>query len=137
MGSRHGSLDTLKILLGRYYIFIKPVGRTDLDGRCCRVLNEAAHGGHLEVVKLLLDHPLLQADVHYNTNGFTPIMVAAEASYRKDNLGKKEAVIIFLLDRGARVSDAEYIWGSSLDPRTGEYTKKQMPILTALNFAAE
>ncbi|KAF5621135.1 ankyrin [Fusarium tjaetaba] len=137
VAARHGSLDALKMLLYHYSKFIKPDGRTNLDGRYCRVLNTAAHSGHLEVVKLLLDHPLLQADIHHNYNGYTPIMVASDACYCKDNLEKKEAVINFLLDRGARASDTEYTWGSSLDPRTGEYTKKQVPILTTLNFAAE
>ncbi|KAF4439076.1 ankyrin [Fusarium acutatum] len=118
VAARHGSLDALKMLLDHYSTFIKPVGRTDLDGRCCRVLNEAAHCGHLEVVKLLLDHPRLRADIHHNNNGLTPIMIAAEASYCKDNLKKKEAVINFLLDRGARASDA-------------------VPGLMTLNFAAE
>ncbi|PNP85406.1 hypothetical protein FNYG_01235 [Fusarium nygamai] len=137
VAARHGSLDALRMLLDHYSKFIKPAGRTNLDDRCCRVLNEAAHCGHLEVVKLLLDHPLLQADIHYNNNGFTPIMVAAEASYCKDNLKKKEAVINLLLDRGARASDAEYMWGYYLDPVTGESTQKQMPISMTLNFAAE
>ncbi|KAF5694731.1 ankyrin protein [Fusarium denticulatum] len=137
VAARHGSLNALKMLLDHYSAFIKPVGRTDLDGRCCRVLNTAAHSGHLEIVKLLLDHPFLQADIHHNYNGYTPIMVTADACYCKDNLEKKEAVINFLLDRGARASDAEYMWGYYLDPITGEGTQKQMPILTALNFAAE
>ncbi|KAL5593261.1 hypothetical protein FOBRF1_012363 [Fusarium oxysporum] len=137
VAARHGSLDALKMLLDHYSMLIKPAGKTDLDSRCCRVLNTAAHSGRLEVVKLLLDHPLLQADIHHNYNGFTPIMVAADASYCKDNLEEKEAVINFLLDRGARASDAEYIWDYSLDPITGESTKKQVPILMTLNFAAE
>ncbi|KAG4273411.1 hypothetical protein FPRO04_09775 [Fusarium proliferatum] len=137
VAARHGSLDALKMLLNHYSTFIKPVGRTDLDGRCCRVLNTAAHCGHLEVVKCLLDYPLLQADIHHNNNGFTPIMAAAEASYSKDNLDKKEAVINFLLDRGARASDAEYTCNYYLDPMTGVSTPKQMPILMTLNFAAE
>ncbi|PCD25238.1 hypothetical protein AU210_014346 [Fusarium oxysporum f. sp. radicis-cucumerinum] len=137
VAARHGSVDTLKMLLDQYSMFIKPIGKTDLDGRCCRVLNTAAHSGHLEVVELLLDHPLLQADIHYNYNGYTPIMVAADASYCKENLEEKESVINFLLDRGAHASDAEYTWDYSLDSVTGESTKKQVPILMALNFAAE
>ncbi|KAF5549418.1 ankyrin [Fusarium phyllophilum] len=137
VAARHGSLDALKMLLDHYSSFIKPVGRTDLDGRCCRVLNEAAHCGHLEVVKLLLDHPLLQADIHHNYNGCTPIMIAAEASYCKDNLEEKAAVISSLLDRGARASDAEYTWYYYLDPITGASTQKQVPIFMTLNFAAE
>ncbi|KAF5603863.1 ankyrin [Fusarium pseudocircinatum] len=137
VAARHGSLDALKMLLDHYSAFIKPVGRTDLDGRCYRVLNIAAHCGHLEIVKLLFDHPLLQADIHHNYNGYTPIMGAADACYCKDNLDKKEAVINFLLDRGARASDAEYMWRYYLDPITGEGAQKQMPIMTALNFAAE
>ncbi|KAI7758970.1 hypothetical protein LZL87_009965 [Fusarium oxysporum] len=139
VAARHGSLDVLKILLDHYSMFIKPTGKTDLDGRCCRVLNTAAHFGHLEVVKLLLDHPLLQVDIHHNYNGFTPIMVAADATYCKDNLEEKESVINFLLDRGASASDAEYMWdySYSLDPITGESKKKQLPIFMALNFAAE
>ncbi|KAF5633006.1 ankyrin protein [Fusarium sp. NRRL 25303] len=137
VAARHGSLDALKMLLDHYSTFIKPVGRTDLDGRCCRVLNTAAHCGHLEVVKCLLDHPLLQADIHHNNNCFVPIMTAAEASYCKDNLEKKEAVINFLLDRGARASDAEYTWDYCLDPITGESTHKQAPVFMTLNFAAE
>ncbi|KAI1015336.1 hypothetical protein LB504_011054 [Fusarium proliferatum] len=97
VAARHGSLDALKILLDHYYTFIKPVGRTDLDGRCCRVLNTAAI----------------------------------------DNLEKKEVVINFLLDRGARVSDAEYTWDYYLDPITGESIHKQVPVFMTLNFAAE
>jgi ankyrin repeat protein len=137
VAARHGSLDALKMLLDHYSTFIKPTGKTDLDGRCCRVLNTAAHCGRLEVVKLLLDDPLLQADIHFNYQGFTPIMIAADASYWKDHLEEKEAVINFLLDRGARASDAEYIWDYSLDPITGESKKKQVPIFMALNSAAE
>ncbi|KAG4261793.1 hypothetical protein FPRO03_11261 [Fusarium proliferatum] len=137
VAARHRSLDALRMLLDHYSTFIKPVGRTDLDGRCCRMLNTAAHCGHLEVVKCLLDHPLLQPDIHHNNNGFTPIMTAAEASYCKDDLHKKEAVINFLLDRGARASDAEYTCNYYLDPMTGVSTHKQMPILMTLNSAAE
>ncbi|KAI1037809.1 hypothetical protein LB503_009571 [Fusarium chuoi] len=137
VAARHGSLDALRMLLDHYSTLIKPVGRTDLDGRCCRVLNTAAHCGHLEVVKCLLDHPLLQADIHHNYNAFTPIMTAAEPSYCKDNIEKKEAVINFLLDRGARASDAEYTWDYCLDPITGESTQKQVPVFMTLNFAAE
>ncbi|KLP10365.1 related to ankyrin [Fusarium fujikuroi] len=137
VAARHGSLDALKMLLDHYYTFIKPVRRTDLDGRCCRVLNTAAHCGHVEIVELLLDHPFLQADIHHNYNGFTPIMIAAEASYSKDNLEKKEAVINLLLDRGARASDAEYTWDYCLDPITGESTHKQVLVFMTLNFAAE
>ncbi|KAF5973506.1 ankyrin protein [Fusarium bulbicola] len=137
VAARHGSLDSLGMLLDHYCTVVGPVGRTDLDGRCCRVLNEAARCGHLEVVKLLLDHPLLQADIHHNNNGYSPIMIAAEASYCKNNIEKKDAVINFLLDRGARASDAEYTWCYYLDPITGVSTQKQMPIFMTLNFAAE
>ncbi|KAF4953754.1 hypothetical protein FGADI_5747 [Fusarium gaditjirri] len=64
-------------------------------------------------------------------------MAAADASYCKDNVEEKQAVINFLLDRGARASDAEYTWDDPLDPITGEFTKKEVPILMTLNFAAE
>jgi hypothetical protein len=79
MAARHGSLDTLKFLLEHYYIFLKPVGRTDIDGRCCRILNAAAHGGHLEVVKLLPDHG---ADISVkHLEGNTPLHEAADGMF--------------------------------------------------------
>ncbi|ENH70096.1 Ankyrin-1 [Fusarium oxysporum f. sp. cubense race 1] len=136
VAARHESIDALKMLLDHYSNFMKPSGRTDLDGRCCRVLNTAAQCGRLEAVKLLLDHPLLDADIHYKYNGFTPIMAATNTFDWKDNIEGKKAVIDWLLDRGARASDVEYSWDSFLDPITGKYIAKQVPFFTVLNLAA-
>ncbi|SCO92049.1 uncharacterized protein FRV6_16177 [Fusarium oxysporum] len=41
VAARHESIDALKMLLDHYSNFMKPSGRTDLDGRCCRALNTA------------------------------------------------------------------------------------------------
>ncbi|KAF5243390.1 hypothetical protein FANTH_8212 [Fusarium anthophilum] len=151
VAATHGSLHSLRILLDHYAHFMKPSGRTDLDGRCYDVLNTAARCGQLEVVKVLLDHPLLQIDLHHNYHGFTPIMAAADifdwaadafdlavdTFDWRNNLDGKEAVINLFLDRGAHASDADYVWHYCDNPVTGEPKDKRIPTFMALNLAAE
>ncbi|KAF4339728.1 ankyrin [Fusarium beomiforme] len=138
VAARHGSLDALKILLDHYSNFMRPTGRTDLDGRYPRVLNTAAQFGQLETVELLLDHQLLKVDIHADYNRFTPILSAADGSDVKDNFGKKkEALIKSLLHRGAHTPDAKYVWDYYLDPITRESKKRSIPSMTVLSLAAE
>ncbi|KAF9769134.1 hypothetical protein IL306_013496 [Fusarium sp. DS 682] len=117
---------------------MEPTGKTDLDGRYSRVLDTAAQFGRLEAVELLLDHPLLQADVHANCSGHTPILSAADPYFTKENPKGKEAVINMLLDRGARASDVlSCVQEYYIDPITRQPIKKEPPARTVLSMAAE
>lgn len=111
-----GSQDVLQWLLNnapRDTVSTQPI---KFKTRGFQLLNEAARYGHIEIVKFLLDHQPLYANIQDRDNkGCTAILSAADVfserycfqpKWNEVCLKNNEAVINLLLDRGAYAFDA-------------------------------
>ncbi|RGP78274.1 hypothetical protein FLONG3_3589 [Fusarium longipes] len=110
-----GSLDVLQWLLNnapRDTVSTQPIR---FKTRGFQLLNEAARYGHMEIVKFLLDHQPLYANIQERDNkGYTAILSAADVfserycfqpEWNEVCFENNEAIVNLLLDRGACASD--------------------------------
>ncbi|KAH7183619.1 ankyrin repeat-containing domain protein [Fusarium flagelliforme] len=110
-----GSLDVLQWLLNNAPSDTVSTQPIRFKMRGFQLLNEAARYGHIEMVKLLLDHQPLYANIQdRDTKGYTAILSAADVfserycfqpEWNEVCLENNEAVINLLLDQGAYASD--------------------------------
>ncbi|KAF5658212.1 ankyrin protein, partial [Fusarium heterosporum] len=117
LAARSGSLDVLQMLLAHGDKGEDPQPPTQIrfKERGYELLNEAAKWGHVEMVRFLLEHQPLYADIHErDPQGFTPIASAASfyatrfiipSSAEGVSASRNEAIINLLLDRGACACD--------------------------------